>query len=102
VGVHDVVNSVDKGEKMKLVLGYIATFLLVAFVVASIFYGTFILTILSTSFVTWTLPSVGVDWLVALRAGVLIGTLVGVWFICRKEGQDFAKDIVNDFLSKNN
>jgi uncharacterized membrane protein YfcA len=83
---------------MKLVLGYIASFLLMTIIGTAILYGLFAFVIGAISFVTWSLPGAHVDWLIALRVCIAIGGFMGVWFICSKEGQDLAKEFVNDFL----
>ena len=83
---------------MKLVLGYIASFLLMTIVGTAILYGLFAFTVGAISFVTWSLPGAHVDWLVALRVCIVFGAFFGVWFICSKEGQACAKDFVNDYL----
>ena len=85
-------------DPMKLVLGYIASFLLMTIVGTAILYGLFAFTIGAISFVTWSLPGAHVDWLIALRVCIVFGAFLGGWFICSKEGQECAKDFVNDFL----
>ena len=81
---------------MKLVLGYIAAFLLITIVGTAILYGLFAFTIGAISFVTWSLPGAHVAWLVALRVSIVFGAFLGVWFICSKEGQECAKDFAKD------
>ena len=83
---------------MKLVLGYIASFLLMTIVGTAILYGLFAFTIGAVAFVTWSLPGAHAAWLVALRVCIVFGAFLGVWFICSKEGQELAKDFVNDYL----
>ena len=83
---------------MKLVLGYIASFLFMTVVTTAILYGLFAFVIGAISFVTWSLPGAHAAWLVALRVCIVFGAFLGVWFICSKEGQELAKDFVNDYL----
>ena len=83
---------------MKLVLGYIASFLAMTVITTTILYGLFIFVIGALAFVTWSLPVVHVAWLTALRACISVGTFFGVWYICSKEGQESAKEFVNDYL----
>jgi len=83
---------------MKLVLGYIAAFLLMTIVGTAMFYGIFAFTVGATSFITWSLPGSHVDWLIALRVCISAGSILGLWFICSKEGQECAKEFVNDYL----
>ena len=85
---------------MKLVLGYIASFLLMTVVVTVIVCGIFVLLVGMVAFVTWSLPSAQLAlWLSALRVCVAIGVFMGVWFICSKEVKESAKKFVNDYLS---
>ena len=83
---------------MKLVLAYIAAFLVMTVVTATIFYGFFVFAIGAISFVTWSLPGAHVAWLTALRVCITVGTFFGVWYICSKEGQRDTKEFVNDYL----
>lgn len=83
---------------MKLVLGYAAAFLVMTVLTTAIFYGIFAFVIGAVAFVTWSLPVVHVSWLTALRACISVGTFFGVWYICSKEGQESAKEFVNDYL----
>lgn len=83
---------------MKLVLGYIASFLLMTVVATAILYGIFALLIGAIAFITWSLPGAHVAWLTVLRICAAVGVFMGVWFICAKEGQECANDFVNDFL----
>lgn len=84
---------------MKLVLGYIAAFLAMTVITATMLYGFFAFAVGAVSFITWSLPGAHVDWLTALRACISVGAFFGVWYICSKEGQESAKEFVNDFLS---
>jgi uncharacterized membrane protein YfcA len=83
---------------MKLVLGYIAAFLLMTVVGTAILYGMFAFAIGAISFVTWSLPGNHVDWLTALRVCISAGSILGAWYICSKEGNEMAKDFVDDYL----
>ena len=89
----------DVENRMKLVLAYIASFLVMTVITAAILYGFFAFVIGAIAFVTWSLPGAHVDWLTALRACISVGTLFGVWYICSKEGQQSAKEFVNEYLS---
>ena len=83
---------------MKLVLGYIASFLLMTIVGTAILYGLFAFSVVAMSFIVWSLPGNHVAWLTALRVCISVGSIFGLWFICSKEGQDCAKDFVNEYL----
>ena len=84
---------------MKLVLAYIASFLAMTVITTTILYGIFAFAIGAISFVTWSLPGGHVAWLTALRVCISVGTFFGVWYICSKEGQESAKEFVNEYLS---
>ena len=83
---------------MKLVLGYIASFLFMTVVVTTVFYGLFAFIVGIVAFVSWSLPGAHIVWLTALRVCISVGMIGGLWFICSKEGQDCAKEFVNEYI----
>jgi hypothetical protein len=81
---------------MKLVVGYILAFLSMTLVAGAMAFGVFLFSIIAIAFITWSLPLVPIAWWTALRLCVVFSAFIGIWFICSKEGQDYAKEFANE------
>jgi membrane protein CcdC involved in cytochrome C biogenesis len=65
-------------------------------VVSVIVFVMFGVGVLLVTFITWSLPTISINWLLLSRLAISIGAVRGIMFIFSEEGRDVSEDIAKD------